>query len=319
MDYDFSTDFKAIREILGMTQEKFASELGVQRVTLSRSELGTTKPSDKLYEQVYSYAFEKGIKLGRLKEMFCLENMKQGHKLLFHGAKNEIEGPISVNRSRTNNDFGQGFYTGESYSQAISFVSGFDKSSVYFLDFDSKNLVKKQYTVNRDWMLTIAYFRGALDEYYNHPIIKRIQLNMPRLAAENINADALAKVFHDFKNQEFIVQYNERTKSAIEKLNKTGAKFSILFDASGGNGILPEIWQKPVYENHPFGYSGGISPENVSQNLDKIQNVTGKDYETWIDAEGRLKSLALFDEKPLFDVENARAYVQNANRWMRQK
>jgi len=157
------------------------------------------------------------------------------------------------------------------------------------------------------------------EKYYNHPIIKRIQLNMPRLAAENINADALAKVFHDFKNQEFIVQYNERTKSAIEKLNKTGAKFSILFDASGGNGILPEIWQKPVYENHPFGYSGGISPENVSQNLDKIQNVTGKDYETWIDAEGRLKSLTLFDEKPLFDVENARAYVQNANRWMRQK
>lgn len=174
MDYDFSTDFKAIREILGMTQEKFASELGVQRVTLSRNELGTTKPSDKLYEQVYSYAFEKGIKLGRLKEMLCLENMKQGHKLLFHGAKNEIEGPISVNRSRTNNDFGQGFYTGESYSQAISFVSGFDKSSVYFLDFDSKNLLKKQYTVNRDWMLTIAYFRGALDEYYNHPIIKKL-------------------------------------------------------------------------------------------------------------------------------------------------
>ena len=45
-------------------------------------------------------------------------------KLLFHGSKGEIDGEIDVHHGRQNNDFGQGFYTGESYEQAISFVSG---------------------------------------------------------------------------------------------------------------------------------------------------------------------------------------------------
>ena len=174
MDYNFSDDLKAIREILGITQTELAKRIGVQQVTLSRNELGKTTASERLLEQVYSFAFDNGIKLGRLKEMMWLENLKSGHKLLFHGAKSEIQGEISVKRSRTNNDFGQGFYTGERYDQAISFVSGFDRSSVYYLDFDETDLKCKQYKVDQEWMLTIAYYRGALDEYRDHPVVKRL-------------------------------------------------------------------------------------------------------------------------------------------------
>ena len=174
MDYNFSDDLKAIREILGVTQTELAKRLGVQQVTLSRNELNKTTASEKLLEQVYSFAFDNGIKLGRLKEMMWLEILKPGHKLLFHGAKSEIEGEISVSRSRTNNDFGQGFYTGESYGQAISFVSGFDRSSVYYLDFDESGLKRKHYKVDQEWMLTIAYYRGALDEYREHPTVLKL-------------------------------------------------------------------------------------------------------------------------------------------------
>ena len=106
--------------------------------------------------------------------MMWLENLKSGHKLLFHGAKSEIQGKISIKRSRTNNDFGQGFYTGERYDQAISFVSGFDRSSIYYLDFDETDLKCKQYKVDQEWMLTIAYYRGTLDEYRDHPVVKRL-------------------------------------------------------------------------------------------------------------------------------------------------
>ncbi len=172
MDHNFADDLKAIREILGLTQTELAKRIGVQQVTLSRNELGKTVPSDRLLEQVYSFAFENNIKLGRLKEMLWLENLKPGHKLLFHGAKREIQGKISVNKSRTNNDFGPGFYTGESYDQAISFVSGFDGSSVYYLDFDETDLKCKQYKVDQEWMLTIAYYKGTLDEYSEHPLIQ---------------------------------------------------------------------------------------------------------------------------------------------------
>ena len=174
MDYNFSDDLKAIREILGITQTELAKRIGVQQVTLSRNELGKTTASERLLEQVYSFAFDNEIKLGRLKEMMWLENLKPGHKLLFHGAKSEIQGEISVNRSRTNNDFGQGFYTGESYDQAISFVSGFDRSSVYYLDFDETSLKCKKYYVDQEWMLTIAYYRGTLDEYGEHPKVKKL-------------------------------------------------------------------------------------------------------------------------------------------------
>ena len=174
MDYNFSDDLKAIREILGITQTELAKRIGVQQVTLSRNELGKTVASERLLEQVYSFAFDNGIKLGRLREMMWLENLKPGHKLLFHGAKSEIQGEISVKRSRTNNDFGQGFYTGERYDQAISFVSGFDRSSVYYLDFDETDLKCKQYKVDQEWMLTIAYYRGALDEYKDHPVVKKL-------------------------------------------------------------------------------------------------------------------------------------------------
>lgn len=174
MEYSFKQDLKAIRDVMNLSQEELADKLGVEQITISRNEQGHTKPSDKLMEKVYVYAFENNIKLNRLKEMLWSENLKSSHKLLFHGAKGSIEEPLSPYKSRKNNDFGQGFYTGESYEQAISFISGFERSCVYFLDFDDADLTAKKYEVNQEWMMTIAYYRGALDEYKDHPMVKKL-------------------------------------------------------------------------------------------------------------------------------------------------
>ena len=54
MNYNFSEDLKSIREILGLSQSEFASQLGVERVTVSRNELGKTRPSSNFLESVYS-------------------------------------------------------------------------------------------------------------------------------------------------------------------------------------------------------------------------------------------------------------------------
>lgn len=174
MDYNFADDLKAIREILGYTQSEMAEQLGVEQVTISRNELNKTKPSNQLLERVYNFAFDKNIQLNRLKEMLWIEKLPSNHKLLFHGSKGIIERPLSVRVGRINNDFGQGFYTGETYAQAISFVSGFKDSSVYYLDFDNQNLKSKEYFVDQEWMMTIAYYRGALDNYKNHKIVQKI-------------------------------------------------------------------------------------------------------------------------------------------------
>ena len=177
MDYNFADDLKAIREILGYTQCEMAEQLGVEQVTISRNELRKTKPTNQLLERVYNFAFDKKIQLNRLKEMLWIEKLPSNHKLLFHGAKGIIEGPLNVHAGRINNDFGQGFYTRETYAQAISFVSGFEGSSVYYLDFDNQNLKSKEYFVDQEWMMTIAYYRGALDNYKNHTIVQNIIKN----------------------------------------------------------------------------------------------------------------------------------------------
>jgi transcriptional regulator with XRE-family HTH domain len=174
MQYNFKEDLKSIREILGLSQSELAERLGVEQATISNNELGKGEPSSKLLENVYAFAFDKKIKLNKLKEMFWREEIGTGGKLLFHGAKDEIKGEIDIHRGRKNNDFGQGFYTGESYSQAVSFVSGFEASSVYFLRFDDKNLKCKRYEVDQEWMMTIAYYRGTLEEYRNHEAIRTL-------------------------------------------------------------------------------------------------------------------------------------------------
>ena len=151
------------------------------------------------------------------------------------------------------------------------------------------------------------------------PIIQRVQINMPKQTADNINIYHVAKIIDCYWDKEFIFQYNDNTKNAIQKLHNAGLKFSLLFDASGGNGIAPKSWEKPVYESHPMGYSGGMSAENVIGNLRKINTLVPKDDAIWIDAEGKLKSNDLFEEKPKFDVDLARAYITRANMWTKEK
>ena len=130
-------------------------------------------------------------------------------------------------------------------------------------------------------------------------------------AKKDIVTNIPLELIHDFPNQEFILQYNDKTKDAVEKLHQTGAKFSLLFDASGGRGIAPKSWQKPIYDEHPMGYSGGMSPENVMQNLNDINMLVPQNRVIWIDAEGKLKP----EGEKYMDVSKAMRYVKLANSW----
>ena len=161
-----------------------------------------------------------------------------------------------------------------------------------------------------------AWFK--VENKHEKPLIQRVQLNMPKATADNINIYHIAKIINCYWDKEFIFQYNDKTKQAIQKLHDAGIKFSLLFDASGGRGVTPKSWEKPIYETHPMGYSGGMSPDNVIGNLRQINKAVPKDSNIWIDAEGKLKSNDLFDEKPKFDVELAKAYVTRANMWRKQ-
>ena len=174
MDYNLPEDIRSIRSIRDISIDDMATLLDVEKVTLYRNEAGTTKPSAELLEKVYDFAFRMNIKLNILKEMMWKETLEDGHVLLFHGAKDELKGELNIKAGRLNNDFGQGFYAGERYDQAVSFIAGFNRPSVYMLDFDAGNLKYTQYKVDQDWMMTIAYYRGDLKGYESHPLIKKL-------------------------------------------------------------------------------------------------------------------------------------------------
>lgn len=174
MDYNFDKDFKAIRDVLDISQKEFAKVLDTEQKTISNIESKDSYPSKTIVESAFTYAFKKDVKINKLKKLLCRDNLSHNEKLLFHGSKGEIKGNIDVNFGRGNNDFGQGFYTGESYEQAVSFISTYDDPSVYFMSFDDSDLKCKRYSVDREWMMTIAYYRETLDKYENHPLIKKI-------------------------------------------------------------------------------------------------------------------------------------------------
>ena len=90
----------------------------------------------------------------------------------------------------------------------------------------------------------------------------------------------------------------------IRKAYHHGLKFDLLFDDSFGEGIMPDTRKPPLFDDVFQGYAGGLSPENVAEELQKISKVAKG--AVFIDAEGKLK------ENGAFSFEKAEKFVQNA-------
>lgn len=174
MELLVNEDINIILMLVGKSIQDFANEIGVGYSTVSRwKEPGETISPVNL-EKIYEYAFDNKIRLNKIKAQLFLEDCKEDHVLLFHGAKTDVTGDISIARSRKNNDFGQGFYCGDNLEQSAMFVSGYPNSSIYMMDFDKTGMKELRLGVEQDWMLMIAYFRGRLTSYESHPIIKQV-------------------------------------------------------------------------------------------------------------------------------------------------
>ena len=179
MDYNVGKDLALIRDFYNLSQDDIAIELKVEKLKITRTETGESYPRKEFLERVYDYCFNKGLRLNIQKEMFYKDDVKNGHILLTHASKKGIVGNIDVKLGRTNSDFGQGFYCGESYDKSISFVCRSDDASIYFIDFNPDGLKRIEFNVEENWMLAIAYYRGRLEEYKNNKkildIIKSIE------------------------------------------------------------------------------------------------------------------------------------------------
>jgi len=175
MEYNVIDDMHSVLELRGLSMDDFAKDIGVSRITVSNWFNRRTQISEKHISLFYNYAYEKGIRLNRIKEQLYRESrIDPDTILLFHGAKASITGKLALNKNKGTNDFGNGFYCGETLNQAAMFASPYSKSSLYMLLLDPSSLKCKKYDVENDWMLAIAYFRGRLEEYKESKIIKNI-------------------------------------------------------------------------------------------------------------------------------------------------
>lgn len=175
MEFLVEQDIESVMEITGSTMEELAEELDVTRITISNWVNNRNTMSEKHMHEFYEYVFKKGIRLNKIKEQFYREDMvKDNEILLFHGAKTMIEGELRVDCNKRINDFGNGFYCGESLEQSAMFVAIYKNSSLYMLKFEPSDLICREFSVDREWMLMVAYYRGKLDEYSDTEIVKQL-------------------------------------------------------------------------------------------------------------------------------------------------
>ncbi|MBQ8292356.1 MAG: DUF3990 domain-containing protein [Bacilli bacterium] len=245
MDIKISQDMKLVRELLGISQADLAEELGVEILTIQRIENEVTRTSKRTIENFYNFVYNKKIYLNKIKEMFYLEDLRE-EKLLFHGSKNNID----TKRSRKNNDFGQGFYCGESYEQAAAFVENFEDSKIYYFAFDTKNLKSLKYIVDQNWMLTIAYFRGTLDKYKEHQKIKKLisKLNEADYIIAPIADNKMFRIIDSFIRGEIT---DEQCKHCLSATN-LGYQYVLLTDNAIGKLRTLECCYMPVDERKNY-------------------------------------------------------------------
>ena len=164
-NYQFESDIKLIRKCLGLSQDEFAKEVLLSRSNIARYESGAIIPRKDSCEKIYNYAFKNAFNINKSKAMLYEDN-KADNAILFHGSRNEIIGEVDINHSIAPNDFGDGFYLGQTLKQANMWVATNKDSSTYCFYFKTdKTLKSLSLKTDYDWMLLILYYRGALEGY----------------------------------------------------------------------------------------------------------------------------------------------------------
>lgn len=168
-------DLDYVKEYLGINDTELSNLLNIPRSSIYNWRKNRTAISNSQCERVYSFIYERGIKINNLKSQLYKDSETKNRTILYHGAKKIIEGNIDLKHSKEGNDFGKGFYLGEDLYQAASFVSNNVNSNVYICEYsNNKDLKIKKFDVDEEWMLAVAYYRGKLDNYKSSKKVQSI-------------------------------------------------------------------------------------------------------------------------------------------------
>lgn len=133
------------------------------------------------------------------------------------------------------------------------------------------------------------------------PLFSRMQLNISHMI-HTVDIRDLTMGLLLFSDKQIIIQ----AKSLNIWNGNLNDNMAVLFDRSGGRGVLPSSWPKPTVK---CGYAGGLNPDNVVEQLELISNVID-DKRTWVDAETGIRTGNRFDlDKAKAFLEAAKPYV----------
>ncbi len=168
------------------------------------------------------------------------------------------------------------------------------------------------------WVREILMGRWPYQELTDiHPdfmspgVFDRFQLNTHAQPHE-VDHEGLSDVLTGLSEtgHSIIFQYDNVNTRMVDRAIKDGhSNISALFDLSHGAGILPDEWPAPL--QIPCGYAGGLSPENVAGQLQKLEPVVGATH-IWIDAETHLRS----DADRAFDLKKVVKFLEAAEPWL---
>lgn len=138
----------------------------------------------------------------------------------------------------------------------------------------------------------------------------RIQLNF-NLTAGTVSVDSLRSFIDRRPALKLITQHHAANAAVVATLQPC-ANHAVLFDTSGGRGMLPTGWSVPL-AGVSCGYAGGLGPDTLAEQLELIAIAAG-DVPFWIDMEGQLRTPAA-GNVDRFDLDKARRCLEVVDRW----
>ena len=186
---------------------------------------------------------------------------------------------------------------------------------------ERKRVINAALHVNLQWVEKFgqAVIAPELDEFLKLnninglPFFQRVQLNFKIGREAAPDEDKLSVAIRHYSRQHFILSYNESNKRLIHEMYVRAIDFDCLYDESFGAGIVPAERKAPVYIDVLQGYAGGINPDNVAEELNKIIVTDPKGYclkGFYIDAHKGLE-----DENTHFDLNKCRTYLTRTESW----
>lgn len=171
------TLIKQIREHLNISQTELAEQLNVTFATVNRWENGRAVPNKLAQTKLYEICKENAvpvhdITLNRIANVAKDISLSEGRVLLYHGSKSGIEGNIEP-KSRSQCDFGRGFYMGTDPNQALTLICDYDKSKFYIVSVDTTDLKTIEVPADIEWAMLVAYHRGRMETIKGTPLYEK--------------------------------------------------------------------------------------------------------------------------------------------------